>query len=260
MAFEDKDKEEKFENTGIKHRDESSEDFWPLAYLKRWMTRDRVVEALRAVEDPAKISDTDVQAYAKIIVPTPPTTETYIRVFAVLTLQEREGYISGFIKHGICDDKLPLKGSDKLKVFSCCDGGEIDQDCFKGWTRSDKRDFEQEQYRVCTPYFSCGERGELKHYDLLPKTILPWVPIENSKKEEKKAGGFGVVERVQMHEDSHGFHDRLKSVSVHFTTTVKFWASRSGTLTLSAKSTDVSSRRLLCPQRVSEGGRLQQRM
>src|SRR5262249_9018686 len=109
----------------------------------------------------------------------------YLKVFAILILQEKGSYISKFIDFKVGDDDLPLvkfkdkKGRERGLALSRDDTKPLM--CFNGWHPCDCDNFFRNQWLVTVPFFGLGRDNTIKHHELAADTVLPWVEFGESK-------------------------------------------------------------------------------
>ena len=183
--------------------------FWSLRLLQHILSRDRVLKELN------KSPEIDAVKYVDFIRPEVNSTSgspTYLKVFALLVLQERGDKIVNFVHEKISDQSLPFQlqyGIEREKVeLASKYSPKARLKCFKGWKKSEKELFLKNQWEVLVPYFELDAKSLARNYPLDDNTILPWC-TEVSKSE----GGFAYVSCVKIDPLSHGFHNILKAVS-----------------------------------------------
>jgi hypothetical protein len=193
--------------------------FWSLALLRCVLSRERIMHKLRQYGN-------DVCTHIDSIRPEEDSIQhsgakTYLRVFALLLLLERESEIGNFIRDRVCDESLPLRycqGADDLE-FSHNTHPLEPLTCFGNWRTSEKEWFASHQWRVIVPYFKLDHEGRAENYKFDDKTILPWLPwnegdsATTSSQPSKGEGGYADVFKIRIDPSSHGFHEVLKSVS-----------------------------------------------
>lgn len=63
------------------------------------------------------------------------------------------------------------------------------------------RNFSDYQWAMLAPFFSQDDNGDVKHYTLQDKHVMPFVTSEGSEKEDAdRTGGFGKVSMMHIHE------------------------------------------------------------
>lgn len=151
--------------------------FWTDKLLRPILSRARIKAELKRPEH--GFDDPEVDKYADKIHPpeaevsadyTPPGA--FLKVFALLVLQERCHDIRHFVNAGFNDQKLPIR--IKNNTVYPLTGPNTPIACFKGWKSSEKEYFESYQWRVDTPYFSSTADEPLKVHYLHKDTCKPW--------------------------------------------------------------------------------------
>ncbi|KAH7163589.1 kinase-like domain-containing protein [Dactylonectria estremocensis] len=208
---------------------QSETQLWPYRFLKRIMTRERVLQALNSQEFQG-IDNQNIEIYCDKIVPKERNiltgdviqqTKSYTKIFAILILQDMGGCIGTFIEHLMSDDRLPLPNTNEptRKRRPLTTTEEETLRCFKacGWKWSQIDSFCTYQRGVMVHFFGLDQNGKIQHYNIPPNTLLPWLKSTSGHvyDDGHRGGGFSDVKRYQIDEDSHGFHGLLKSVSLH---------------------------------------------
>jgi hypothetical protein len=182
------------------------------------MTPNRVLAQLQ------KYQNLNAKTYIEHICPdedsTPDTAHTYLKIFALLILQNKGEEIVEFVKEIVSDQRLPLcqrprtqKGSVDL---GCKDSPEQALQCLQNFETHEREIFEENQWKVLVPFFDLDKNFMARHYELDDSTILPWCKKDersiSSSQSSQKEGGFAYVIRVKIDPSSHGFRDVLRSV------------------------------------------------
>ncbi|KAF5557917.1 kinase-like (PK-like) [Fusarium napiforme] len=199
--------------------------FWTDKLLRHILSQERIKAELKRPEH--GFDDRNVDKYVDIIHPpevdcsadrTPPGA--FLKVFALLVLQERCGDIRHFVNAGFNDQQLPIR-IEKNAVYSLT-GPSLPIACFEGWKTSEKEYFESYQWRIDTPYFSSTLEEPLQeHY--LPKGVCkPWcrsreTPSESCSDASDNVGAFGTVIQVDIHPTSHCYQELLTSINLDCT-------------------------------------------
>jgi hypothetical protein len=132
----------------------------------------------------------------------------YFRLFAILVLINKAGFIGYFLEHSLCDDDLPFHHTPDFKKMWPNNKkekdhirfpDEVDDECDDEFIE----DFARAQWSVLAPFFESPKSSSLRCnvYEFEDKTILPITHVSQNK----HTGGFGFVERVQLHEKHHDF-------------------------------------------------------
>ncbi|KAL6823324.1 kinase-like domain-containing protein [Trichoderma camerunense] len=128
-----------------------------------------------------------------------------LKIFAILVLIGHPRLIEPFLEQLLCDDLLPFTCSEdfmdlRSSEMSLTSHIQLPQDCdrfaiIKG--------FCNEQWSVLVPHFDgqTADNMRFEVYDLHEKKILPIIKVS----EERYAGGYGLVERIWIHEEHHDF-------------------------------------------------------
>ncbi|KAI0438560.1 hypothetical protein F4803DRAFT_534727 [Xylaria telfairii] len=104
-------------SASVKH-EESRKDFWPFDTLSRLMTRQRIEACLTQAyrEDAAEYANRigplyteDSQISTKGLFLQLPKNRTYLKIFALLVIVDRERDIKLFLEDEVCDRDLPLQ-------------------------------------------------------------------------------------------------------------------------------------------------------
>ncbi|KAF4816354.1 putative cyclin-dependent serine/threonine-protein kinase [Colletotrichum siamense] len=198
-------------------------DFLPKSQLDRLIHTSSVATELRMCLK--HLTDDRISAYANLIchgtteAPSQSTAgnlvKSYQKVFAILALINKVDCIESFLRENVCDADLPLekyiKEPGKRRKFCLRrkKGPHRQLNCFSSWDQITLRNFEQYQWATIPPFFTKGERKNVKHYVLDPSTVLPFTFTKdtNSKSKVKEhRGGFSLVYQADIHPDHHNFN------------------------------------------------------
>ncbi|TLD13051.1 uncharacterized protein PgNI_04403 [Pyricularia grisea] len=217
--------------------DGEDDGFWPYELLRRVLNRERVQACLErcAAIDPGSASGlceaiigdqsaSDVGRWLKhdaadntlrggdVSVFKNTTTvapKSYLRIFALLVLQEKPGLIRAFVDHGVCDDSLPLDIVNNNGSVSLMRLGRPPHVSSSDWFRPHELEhLKSFQWKLITPCFSFRKTREtVPHYDLPEEAVLPWRDDGNYEGKQgtilgRDQGGSGVVRRVKIEVDS----------------------------------------------------------
>ncbi|VTT71027.1 unnamed protein product [Fusarium fujikuroi] len=196
--------------------------FWTDKLLRHILSRARIKAELKRREH--GFDDPEVDKYVDKIHPpeaevsadcTPPGA--FLKVFALLVLQERCHDIRHFVNAGFNDQKLPIRIENNT-VYPLT-GPNKPIACFEGWKSSEKEYFESYQWRVDTPYFSSTADEPLKVHYLHKDTCKPWrrsreTPSDPHDDVSDNMGTFGIVTRVDIHPTSHSYQQLLASFAI----------------------------------------------
>lgn len=189
---------------GIKHFDKNIRYFWTEGLLSRILTRDRVIEALQEYrqDTPTIFPETTVEALADRILAHQP------KIFAVLTLLDMGPCIEQVIVEGLVDQDLPLRTNGAPSCLLYCTSGAIPDlqlvrfSSRRGWSPILREGFLKYQHAL-TPQFLDfkTDRRTASHKDFDSDVVLPIMEVE-----EGYEGGCGIVTKIKIHPDCHGFH------------------------------------------------------
>lgn len=126
------------------------------------------------------------------------------KIFAILVLIDKAQLIGYFQKNSLCDNDLPFHHTSKFEKMWPKNKEEKDHIQFPDGVDDEFIEaFAREQWSVLAPSFESPKSSSLRciFYEFDDKTILPITKVSKNK----HTGGFGVVERVQLHEEHHEF-------------------------------------------------------
>ncbi|KAL8408706.1 hypothetical protein RB594_007232 [Gaeumannomyces avenae] len=232
---------------GVRGADKNvDEGFWPYARLRRVMTRERVLRALReecgfeeaearyccsmimpADKHPSTASlAVDSIRWSKTGETRAPQQASYLRIFAILILYSRGSLVRHFIEQGVSDRELPLR----LAMAPTAGPGRRNVPTPRlewpaepiprppDWFQPQEiRRFLSTQWPFIPPYFAPSAGGGVAHYEIPPEAILPWVKISSANDgqstwtEGENSGGYGVVRKVKIDRDCHSLDALLGS-------------------------------------------------
>ncbi|CAO2653751.1 Nn.00g031620.m01.CDS01 [Neocucurbitaria sp. VM-36] len=144
--------------------------------------------------------------------------KSFQKIFAILVMVEMSSAICHFLDEDVSDIDLPLIPTWKHgRIVGLCrwDPSGVPStpplQCFRRalWSPVKLRNFEQEQWTMLAPFFSQGEDGEIKHYVLQDKHILPFLAAPDAEADKAQYGGFSKVTMVHIHPDHHNFKDNM---------------------------------------------------
>lgn len=196
-------------------RDDRS--FLPKGELIRLITPDSVARELatelRDILTPAQIrayadvvcAETTVERNGKEVI------KSYRKIFALLVIAELSSMILLFLEEDVSDLDLPLTPikSPGIKGFSR-KGSDIPLSCFDHdrWSPMKLHNFHDHQWKMLATYFKHDARGDVKHYVLRDRHILPFVALDEAGEHDTEViGGYGRVFMVHIHQDHHNFPD-----------------------------------------------------
>lgn len=217
--------------------------FWSFYALCKVLTRDRILQALQGSRDIFASAD-ELESYANRIRPVytevkdildssilfKPSSkpESYLKILAILLLIDKVPSIKQFIDEGISDSDLPLElpkitPRNWNQVHSRKTG--VDKglhEFFRHWRRTELYHFNQYQFEVTVPFFEY-QPGNAVHYNLPPRTVLPWLALGDMTDDagvprplsgSLHVGGFGSIRQVRIDPSSHSFHELSSTVSI----------------------------------------------
>ncbi|RGP60994.1 serine/threonine protein kinase [Fusarium sporotrichioides] len=125
-------------------------------------------------------------------------------IFAVLVLINQIDFLPDFIREGIVDDNLPFSGDQQHTELWYREPGHKKRVAFLNYPKHAEmmREFYNKQWWVHVPFLDWDKANHKAlnfRYDL--GTVIPWTEISD----QDTSGGFGVVEKVKIHQDHHSF-------------------------------------------------------
>ncbi|CZR58460.1 uncharacterized protein PAC_08352 [Phialocephala subalpina] len=129
------------------------------------------------------------------------------RLFAILSLLQKEGQIVDFINEDLYDSDLPFvlsegsrKGLPQLNRKGE-DGGLHSIQLFAKWRIYEIESFDNWQWKLLAPYFQLSTTKDQKvlHYNLADRVILPFIEDEDGDDAAGQWRGSGDVWRVKIH-------------------------------------------------------------
>lgn len=190
----------------IPHSDPQIVSFWSIQRLRAIMTPKRILNQLNCNE----LTRTNARTIAQQI------QNRYMKVYAILTLNQMDDQITALMQEGLDDDCLPLVKADMRTRKSQCRIARRNLEqaplaCFDTWRVAERELFLACQYRFIPVILAFdAESKVMKHVELDNAAVLPFMKIEPIRD-----GGFGSVTEQEVHPDCHGFQDILQSVSHH---------------------------------------------
>ncbi|GKU07332.1 unnamed protein product [Fusarium langsethiae] len=125
-------------------------------------------------------------------------------IFAVLVLINQIEFLPDFVRAGIVDDNLPFSGNQQHTELWYREPGHKKHVTFLKHPQDAEmmREFYNKQWWVHVPFLDWDKENRKAlnfRYDL--GTVIPWTEIGH----QDTSGGFGVVEKVKIHQDHHSF-------------------------------------------------------
>ncbi|KAF3001371.1 Fut8p [Curvularia kusanoi] len=194
-------------------RNPREERFLPKRDLTRLINQESVSQELSRVLGDSHTS-AQIQAWASEVCTSTETRQnekikikSFRKIFALLVLADMSATIPRFFEEDVSDLDLPL-----LPVMAQGISGFRRRDsakplsCFRGWWPMKLENFEDYQWRMLAAYFSETGSGNVQHYRLQDKHILPFVTSSNKAEDDHVIqGGTGRVFMVNIHRDHHNF-------------------------------------------------------
>lgn len=139
---------------------------------------------------------------------------TYRSIFAILVLAERSQLILSFMDEEVSDLDLPLVPIMDSGSISGMQRRDMQPNgvpwpplrCFDSddWSPASLAHFDRQQWNMLAPFFSLGRSGQIKHYPLHDRHILPFVVRHKAEEDAAEAqGGYGKVFMVHLHPAHH---------------------------------------------------------
>lgn len=156
----------------------------------------------------------------------PGTSRNYITILAILLRIDCEQHIEYFIKNGLSQEVLPLRGvrqgggGGDLKFYRRDTSGNLGQLVPLACLKKDinRKNFNETQYNVMAPRLSIGRTlggsFEAAQEYFCEETILPWHKLVSADVPTTASGGFSQVRKVWIHDRSHDYHEILKRVRI----------------------------------------------
>ncbi|EPE30998.1 Protein kinase-like (PK-like) [Glarea lozoyensis ATCC 20868] len=205
---------------------EEKKGFFPRAYLSKLVTEDCVYEELtRCLED--NHNPKQIRAYARTICEEspqlrdeddirPPKIKSFKKIFAILVLIEKTSSILKFLdpEEGINDLGLPLrklpKGANGSRFeLRLAKNPSRKLECFRNWTMSSVKAFEEWQWTTVSPFFFKGSCKDVRHWPLQPSAMLPFTVDgqrgDGNEYRTEFEGGYSHVFKVEIHPEHHSF-------------------------------------------------------
>lgn len=180
----------------------SQRGFWPFSVLRGILTEDKILHVLKEweYESPRAFH------HARLI------RDQFLRIFAILLLNDRPKRIVDFIENHVDDEHLPLlkevlpdprledgyvrRHPDlEISALRLRDGPF---DFIRKWRLTHIYNFYHTQWQFLTPKFTYQDVPI--HYRFESETILPWIDVKQAED-----GAFATVQRVTIDPDSCDF-------------------------------------------------------
>ncbi|UPX11341.1 uncharacterized protein EKO05_0001948 [Ascochyta rabiei] len=196
-------------------RTESEQSFLPKRELTRLITPEAVCIELANVPG-SNLTTDQIESYAiEICAETTvqrkgkPKIKSFRKIFALLVIAEASSSIGQFIEDDVSDLDLPLIPIKALSIKGFHrKSSKNPLKCFKGWSPTKLRLFHDNQWQMLATFFSYSSGGDVKHYALHERHILPFVALEGKGEDDNDITGcYGRVFMVHIHKDHHNFPD-----------------------------------------------------
>lgn len=144
-------------------------------------------------------------------------SKSYRKVFAILVLINEVASIGKVLDEELCDTDLPLKRhfdeNGVRRKLNLRRKGNLNDPlaCFETWNQITLRNFEQYQWAVIAPFFTKGQRKDVKHFVFDPSIVLPFTFTKDTDDDahqnfKERRGGFSMVFQADIHPDHHDFN------------------------------------------------------
>jgi hypothetical protein len=175
--------------------------FWSEPLLESLITPQRVS---RQLISRGLVTD-DLKGIVEVI------AVAYRKVFAILTIINKETEIGAFLQEGVDDKALPLHQMDHISCsISHAISPQRSLSCFSHWRASKRDDFLREQHRFSPAYLDLNDDGRtIKHKVFDSHVVMPFLIDDHMQ-----TGGYGAIAQVKIHSDCHGFKNLLNSVCI----------------------------------------------
>ncbi|KAM0077484.1 hypothetical protein ACKRZS_010409 [Fusarium odoratissimum] len=161
----------------------------------------------------------EADAYKEMPFQMPSGQKTYLRIFAILVMIEKEGKVHEFIQHRVCDDDLPLTLDIRQNAVFRKEGDENPLGCFRRFRPYQLESFETWQWRFMAPFFHAPRDNiPVFHHVFHRRTILPWCRLNGSEVGLEKfgrhitQGGYSTIQPIKIDKSSHEFEKVLRGV------------------------------------------------
>lgn len=137
----------------------------------------------------------------------------YQRILAILYLIKLPSKIREFVKHGVCDEALPLVKCENSKDTSSPmlrSGHDCTDRAIKFKRQEYIQDFLDNQWKVLAPVFLWTGGNHIWHRRLVPETIIPFISHERSAQ-----GGYSKVLQTEIHPSHHQFDNVSFVISIY---------------------------------------------
>jgi hypothetical protein len=142
----------------------------------------------------------EAESYAKYVCAAPAR-----EIFSILALINYVHLLPAFIQAGLVDVNLPLTWNEQRTELLYRGQRQKEQVGFLSHREHSEvmREFYNKQWWVHVPFLDWDKTNHKKalNFRFDEGTVLPWTEIGV----RDRTGGFGVVEKVQIHKDHHSF-------------------------------------------------------
>ncbi|KAI6762445.1 hypothetical protein HG530_008425 [Fusarium avenaceum] len=197
--------------------DGEDDKFLTKKLLQHILTRRRIKAELR--KPSYCLNDHEVDAYTDKIHPQSEgsSSEVYLKIFALLVLVKRSDEISNFINEKFCDHILPIEVKQRKVYFQSRPDTSVPY--FENWDDVDIENFEMNQWKVNTPYFSSTKEEFLTEVRLPKRARRPWrkTPSDGNRPDMEtrdNSGAYAKVTRIDIHPTAHSFKELLAGINL----------------------------------------------
>lgn len=184
--------------------------FWTEKSLTLLLTKDRILKELEGYQraKPAPFRRQTPSELTDIIF------QHHRKVFAILCLLGKGALIAS-VMHELRDTDLPLQtpaDDGKYNLYRASPQASrlvrVKSLSTSIWNTCDREAFLKYQRLISPEFLEMDQDGRTpKHMTFHDEIVLPFMRITDGE-----CGGYGVVSKIEIHPDCHGFHNLLTSV------------------------------------------------
>ncbi|TRX93673.1 hypothetical protein FHL15_005349 [Xylaria flabelliformis] len=202
----------RIQDYGINFKDDQTRPrFYPRALLQHILTRQVLSRELECLEE---LDTTEKEILVgRVLGSGNASSETYIRVFAILKVIGQLKRLPAFVHEGVSDQQLPLyygKGGPGDHLLYGKSRKPFPDNLLKEHGRNS---FVREQYSMIVPFFD----NQSRPYNLVWAHVLPLYNVtqtNTSVKSNELQGGFGMVSKISIHPLCHNFRSAFRELDV----------------------------------------------
>ncbi|KAI0448676.1 kinase-like domain-containing protein [Xylaria acuta] len=178
--------------------------FYPLLLLQHVFTREVLSAEINALQG-LDASEKDLLV-ERVLGSDNSSSETYIRVFAILKVIDQLKRLPAFVREGVSDQELPLHWDHKQPgdhLFYGKPEKRVPDDLLSEYGRAS---FHREQYNMLVPFFE----SQSHPYEFAWAHVLPSYEVTEAKTSTSPSeleGSYGVVSKILIHPLCHNFHN-----------------------------------------------------